>query len=194
MDTQIVVALIGLVGIVLGAILNHWLANRKPGLKVQRRKEKEIVIYDGTKGISGYDLTANFDRCDINNGIVSVQGGDWASYVLRTYRVSGKETSFIPKNELVSGHRKFYASCEFKVINATYVVSIFLWETPEPEDGREPSIDDSMVTVKDSDWKKINFYFEAPPNRQYLVEIGTERVSGDGSLQIRNLIVTERVR
>jgi hypothetical protein len=156
-------------------------------------KLNEEVLYDGTKGMSSYDLTANFDEYDIKQGVILFQNNDWASYVLRTYRYDGKELTFIPKNEVVSGYRNIHASGEFKVINASYNVNIFLWETPEPLDGTDPSIDDRIVTITDMEWRKIDFYFRASPDRNYLVEIGTERVSGDGSLQMRNLIVAERL-
>lgn len=155
----------------------------------------EKVIFDGSKSITSYDLISGFgeEDFDIQEGVILIQSNEWASYKLQTYMYNNKESTFIPKNEIVSGYRKFHVACELKVINASYSVSIFLWEIPEPEDGSDPSIDDRRVIVTDNEWIKKDFYFRAPPYKNYEVNIGAERQSGEGSLQIRNLIVAERV-
>lgn len=152
---------------------------------------KENVIYDGTKGIANYDIHSMFSTCDIQKGVILIQNEDWDRYELQSYTYDGKLRPYIPKDETISGPRRFRVSCEVKVIGASYKVGAFLWETPEPED--HASIDDRNVNVVDSEWKEIHFYFEAPPDKNYTVNIGAERTSGQGSLQIRNLIVTQRV-
>ena len=76
------------------------------------------------------------------------------------------------------------------MINASYEVFIFMMEEPDLEGN---SIDDRRVTITDNKWKKTDYYLRAFPNKNYIVVIGVERVSGTGSLQIRNLVVTEYV-
>ena len=63
-------------------------------------------------------------------------------------------------------------------------------ESPEIEDS---SIDDKVVKVTNAEWVKTEFYFRVPPDKNYTVNILAERETGNGSLQIRNLVVKERV-
>jgi hypothetical protein len=150
----------------------------------------ENLIYESKKGISGADIHANFSDYDIQKGVIVIQNENWSSYELQTYIYDGKLRSYIPKDETIAGFRRFRVSCEVKVIDASYNVRAFLWETSEPDDA---SIDDRDVNVTSSEWKEIHFYFKAPPDKNYTVQIGTERTSGQGSLQIRNLVVAERI-
>ncbi len=155
---------------------------------------KEVIIFDSAKSINSYDINTEYvgSRFDIQEGIIVIPGEEFSRYEPRTYFIDGKETEFIPKNELVSGNRKFRVSCELKSISASFDVAVYLWETPEP-DHREPSIDDRSIVVNDNEWRKTEFGFRAPPDRNYRVNINAERLSGDGSLQIRNLVVREQV-
>jgi hypothetical protein len=89
-------------------------------------KANEIVLYDGRKSFHGYDISSKWSEYAIQENVVVIRDSD-ASLQLRTYIYNGKETTFIPKNELVSGYRKLRASCDFKVISATYKVDVFLW-------------------------------------------------------------------
>jgi hypothetical protein len=153
----------------------------------------ERIIYDGTKGIAGYDIHSIFSACDIQKGVmvIQVEKWDWGRFELQSYTYDGKSCPYIPKDETISGLRRFHVSYEVKAIGASYEVSAFLWETPEVED--EPSIDDRNVNVTNSEWKQVHFYFKAPPNKNYTVNVGAQHISGEGSLQIKNLMVTERI-
>jgi hypothetical protein len=193
MDAQIIAAIITTVGALLAVILGYFLTKKKTDAVVKRSKLKEIILYDGTKGISSLDISSEYSRYDIENGVIVIRSEDdeFSRIKLKTYHVDGKERTFIPKNELVSGYRKFRANCELKVIGASYDVAVYLWETPESEE--DPSVDDRSVVVNDNEWTKAEFNFRAPPDRNYAVNINAEKLSGSGGLQIRNLLVVEQV-
>lgn len=218
MQSEIAVALItSVIGGLLVAIVNHILTRRKYNAEIDKLKAEtekirsetrhelnetkyydsptanEKIIYDGTKGIAGYDIHSIYAACDIQKGmmIIQVDKWGWGRFELQNYTYEGKSYPYIPKDETISGLRRFHISYEVKAIGASYEVSAFLWETPEVED--EPSIDDRNVDVNNSEWKLVHFYLKAPPNKNYTVNIGTQHTSGGGSLQIRRLIVTERI-
>lgn len=148
----------------------------------------EQMIYDGTHGIHGYDIASQFSQYDIQQGVLVIQAAD-TGLVLRKYVYDGKEYEFIPKNELIAGERKFHISCELKVIGATYEVNIFMWDDLEEHE----SIDDRVTTVSHTEWRKTDLFFRGRPDQNYLVHISATRLSETGSLQIRNLIVAERI-
>lgn len=154
-------------------------------------KANEIVLYDGRKDFHSNDITSSWSDYSIQEDVVIIHDDD-ASLYLRTYIYKGKEITFIPKNELISGYRKLRASCDFKVISATYKASVYLWEEPESEE-TDNSVDDRQITVDNNEWVTSDFYFRAPPHKSYIVGILVERNSGKGSLQFKNLVVAERI-
>ncbi len=193
MDAQIIAAIVVAIGGLLAVLLRYRLTRKKSDAKVKKSKAKEVVLFDSRKGINTYDINTDYlgSRFDIQNGVIIIPGEEYSRYELRTYYIDGKELKFIPKNVLLSGDRKIYVSCEIKAITASFDVAVYLWETPE-QDERDPSVDDRSVTVSDNEWRKTDFSFRAPPDRNYTVNINAEKLSNDGSLQIRNLIVIER--
>ncbi|MBI3150943.1 MAG: hypothetical protein HYZ21_02315 [Chloroflexi bacterium] len=150
-------------------------------------KINETVLYDGKQNFHGYDIQSDLFEYTIQQEVIVIHAEE-AYLELRTYIYKGKESTFIPKDELISGYRKFHISCDAKVISASYEVNIFMMEEPDLEGH---SVDDRRITVKDTEWSKIDFYLRAFPNKGYVVNIGVERISGNGSIQIKNLVVTE---
>lgn len=221
MSTAILAAIISLASSVIGgtlvAVVNYFLTKKKTDAEVaylnaqtsktlgemkhKRRKKaflvstkaNEEIIYDGRKGIKSSDIRSSDSDYDLESGVLVIHNGDWDSYELQTYAYNGKARNWIPKDVTTSGTRRIHVVCEAKVIGAPYEVSAFLWETPEPEDDRDPSIDDRSIKVSSGEWKELHYYFSAPRDKNYMVHIGAERISGQGSLQIRHLMVIERI-
>ncbi len=223
MQTEILTALISsIIGGLLVAVVNHLFTRRKTNAEIEKLKAEtqkimaegekirsemmhlntalseasyydstqvtEKVVYDGRHGILGQDITSEFDKYTIQQGVLVIQDSS-ASLVLRLYTYDGKEFEFIPKNEIVSGKRRFHISCELKVVRSPYDVNIFMWDCLEEED----SVDDRQITITQSEWTKTDLYFRVRNDMDYLVHILAERASGTGSLQIRNLVVAERI-
>lgn len=219
MQTEIITALISsIIGGILVAIVNHIFTRKKTIAEIDKikaethktnaeadkiRKEmmhalnevgyydptevSEKVIYDGTRGFQGYDIAAQFSQYSIQQGVLVIQD-DEVGLALQKYVSDGMESEIIQKNLLVAGKRKFHISCELKAIEASFEVNIFMWDELEEEE----SVDDRIITVADSEWRKADLYFRARPDKNYLVRILVTRLSNIGSLQIRNLVVAER--
>jgi hypothetical protein len=222
MDTQIVTALItSIIGGSLVAIVNHILTRKKTEAEIEKLKAEtkkilaeaekissdakhvvsqtsyydsteinEVIIYDGRQNFQGYNFDTRWSGdYNIQQGVIIISGTG-ASFDLRSYSYNDREYRHIPRNELIPGYRKLRASCELKVINASYEFRLYLREDP---DLTEESIDDRVVNVTETQWKKEEFYFRAPPDKNYILAILADRISGDGSLQVRNLVLTERI-
>ena len=210
---EIITTLItSVIGGLLVAIVNHLLTKKKTEAEIEKIKAEtekirsetkhllgkanyydstkvdEVVIYDGTQGIHGFDIASEYSQFHIQQGVVVIQNPD-VGFKLRKYTYNEKEFLCIPKNELIDGERKFHVSCEFKAIEALYNVTVFMWDELEEDD----SIDDHDVEISENVWNKHDYYFRVSPNKNYNVRILAVRLDGSGSLQIRGLTVTERI-
>lgn len=210
MNTEIVVALIGLVSFFLGYLFNK----RKNDAEIEKLKAEtdllrsqlkpqaretnnhdstsanEIILYDGRHGFRSYDIVSHSDY-NIQQGVLVIPHGE-PLFELRTYICEGKEAAFIPKNGLLSGYRNFRVSCEVKVISASYELSVFVRE--EPSLGiPEYSAEDRYITITNTTWTPIEYHLRVLPNINCVVYVTGSRLSGIGSLQMRNLMVAERV-
>jgi len=151
----------------------------------------EVILYDGTHGIQGYDIYSKWSKYTVQQGAILIQDVDAGIY-LRKYLYCGKETAFIPKNELVSGERKFRISCESKAIRASYNVKIYIENSINDDEDLGEDLGQQEIEVNHSEWEKADLYYSIQPDKDCSVFIFVERLSGDGSLQIRNLVVAER--
>jgi len=78
------------------------------------------------------------------------------------------------------------------VISASYELSIFMMEEPDlgiPEHNPE----DRYIRITNTEWTPIDYHLRGLPNINFVVHIIGTRRSGNGSLQIRNLVVAERI-
>lgn len=144
----------------------------------------EKIIYDGTRGIEGYDVTGH---ADIRSGIlVSLNG----RYALRKYICDGKEMTFMPKNEILA-IRKLRVSFEAKVTQGKYVL-VFLFR----EHLEEKILEGREVEIDKADWTRTDLYFRLPSDRDCFLGFDCFSHPSEqqnlGSLQLRNLVVAER--
>ena len=218
---EIITALISsVIGGLLVAIVNHLFTRRKTEAEIDRIKAEtkkilaeaekisgdtkkalhtlgevtyndspissEVVIYDSTEGFRNYDFDLS-DNSLIHEGILTLQQG--TMLVLSTYLNNGVESTFVRNNEAISGYRRFHASCEMKVTDAVYAVGMSILAIIEGD-----AAEDRFVEVTETAWTKANYYFRAPSSWNFRFIIYIHRESGNGSLQMRNLVITERFR
>ena len=219
---EIIIALItSVIGGSLVAIVNHILTRRKTEAEIDKLKAEtkkilaeaeklsgdtkqalhilgevsyydlpklsEIVLYDSAEGFRSYDLESRFSDHVIQQGVLIIEQEE-AVIRLQTYVNKGIESTFIHKNDIISGYRRFHASCEMRVINACYEVSVCILEIEEGD-----GVDDRYIEVTEIEWTKTDYYFRSPADWNFRFNILVHRSSGDGSLQIRNLVIAERL-
>lgn len=213
MPTEIIVSLISsIVGGLLVSIVNFILARNKNRAetekfiaetdkiraetsKIRIEMEKlnisisssanEKIIYDGTKGIEGYDITESLG-CTIKDGALifgKLQGG----FSLCKYINDGKVKEFLPKNILLEGTRKIRVSCEAKITEGSCDL-VFLFKPPT----NAGVLEMRYITLEQTDWRKTDLYFRVPSNEDCALKIYLEPKSANGSLQLRNLVLAER--
>ena len=147
----------------------------------------EIIIYDSTNGIEGYDVDGGVE---FKNGTVVIQ---WLirNFALRKYIYNGEEKNYLPKNELIAGERKIRVSCEAKITQGECRL-IFMF-SPHPE-GK--SLEIRYVRLNQTDWKKIDLYFGLPSGVDCFLKFFIDSLPGEmaenSSIQLRNLIVAEK--
>ena len=148
----------------------------------------EIIIYDGTHGIDGYDVEGTAP--EFKDGILSFPRL-LGFFALRKYIYNGKEKNFLPKNELISGERKIKVSCEAKITHGRCAL-IFMF-LPHPEG--DP-LERKYVELNHIDWKEVDVYFRLPPDINCYLSVFIDpplspELVEKGSLQLRNLVVFE---
>lgn len=144
----------------------------------------EQILYDGSRGIEGYDITG-LESYTSKNGVLIFQKPN-QGFALRQYIYDGKKIDYIPKNELIAGERKLRVSCEAKVLTGAWDL-IFVFESQF----EDKFIENKTVTIDQTDWAKTDLYFRLPPQIDCLLRIYTKAEFDSGSLQLRNLIVAE---
>lgn len=213
MTSEIIASLVSsIIGGLLVALINSFLVRKKTQaetvkflaetdkIKVETEKiraemEKistsissantEKILYDGTSGIEGYDITETFG-CIVKEGAViftKLDGG----FVLCKYVEHGKAKEFLPKNELIEGARKLRVSCEVKVTEGSFDL-VFLFK-PYTLAG---VLEIRYVSIDETEWKNTDLYFRVPADKDCVLRVYLEPKSTSGSLQLRNLFVAER--
>lgn len=145
----------------------------------------ETIIYDGTRGIGGYDISVS-DSHDLKHGTLFLQRGR-GEIILCKYIYDGRERDFLPRNELLSGERKLRVSWEARVIEGSCELMVQLRQ--KEGDGELAA---TRLTIHESDWKKLDLYFRIPPDKNCYLKMLTRPLSDRSSIQMRNLVVAER--
>lgn len=169
----------------------------------------EIVIFDGTKNIEGYDFEVvdYFSRryFHLDSKTLCFHTND-SRVKLCKYLHNGKELEYLPKSKQ-SGIRKFRVSYEARVTLGRWAVHISLSSRLRDEifQSRDMSLDGQPEKIE---WKQINFYYRFPADEDVILKIGASplsnlqidneelrkeslEISKQGQLQIRNLVFAE---
>jgi hypothetical protein len=85
----------------------------------------ERIIYDGTKGITGYDIDTITGTLEIKDGSISYQSEYVGEFRLSKYMYGDSEKSFLPKNELITV-RRLRISYEAKVTRGKYGIFVII--------------------------------------------------------------------
>jgi hypothetical protein len=146
-------------------------------------------IYDSTSsGIEGYDVEGT--DLVFRDGVLFFQRL-FGRFSLQKYMYEGKERNFLPKNELIVGERKIKVSCEVKITQGECLFIIMF--SPYP---KGTALQIRNIEINNTDWKRVDTYFRIPSNIDCYLNIFLEPPSSEiaekGSLQLRNLIVSER--
>jgi len=153
----------------------------------------ERIIYDGRKGIEGYDLKAlGKSRVfhEIKNGVLVIRrSSDKGVYQIQvcTYVYDSREKEYLPKNELLTGPRKLRVSCEAKVTQGYHSLLFAVTSIP-----RNELLDRNEVIVDQAEWTEISLYFRFPSYCDCVLQIIDLPKSQPGSLQLRKLVLAER--
>ena len=212
MPTDILVSLISsIIGGVLVAVINLIFAKNRTNAetkkflaetdKIKAETEKiryeieklysnfassaqEKIIYDGTKGINGYDIV-EYLGCAIKDGVLIFEKLN-GSFFLGKYLYDGKTFDFLPKNILIGSARKLRISFETKVTEGSCRLNFVF--RPKESTGELAIL---KIVVSQTDWKKSDLYFRIPASDDSTLQIFLEPESENGSLQLRNLVLAE---
>ncbi|MCK6568530.1 MAG: hypothetical protein L6Q45_12675 [Anaerolineales bacterium] len=146
---------------------------------------QEKIIYDGTKGINGYDIT-NSLGCNTKDGVLVFEKLN-GSFYLGKYFYDNKIHDFLPKNVLISGARKLRVTCEAKVTEGSCRMSFVFRSQDSTGEFATPL----RITVSQANWKNIDLYFRIPAANDSTLQVFLEPESETGSLQLRNLVLAE---
>lgn len=168
----------------------------------------ERIVFDGRAAVTGFDITGrdgrlwNPDgtaRSGFGHGSIEFHPGG-VIHVSRTnaegryelwferYTFDGKEYDHIPANPLVAGERKLRITCEAKAIGAQHTLRFVVRNAI----GGHP-LYHVEKTVGANEWTPIDAYLRVDPTTKTQLRIDDEATSAPTSVQIRNLLVVERV-
>jgi hypothetical protein len=173
---------------------------------------KERMIFDGRGRIDGFDVKGaggsfwtgmGQDARPISprgegshhfqeGGVLNIQRTNTDGryeLILQQYLLEGKTSGFILKDESIGGKRKLRIACEAKTIGGEHTLRFVV---RDPSTGRRFSED--VRRISGNDWTPVEAYLTADPTVDCQVRLDDEGVSAvPSSLQIRNLIVAERL-
>ena len=173
-----------------------------------RLETNERTIYDGTKGISGYDVEIDCKHSFKDGAIITDGVKDFRLRLKKYICDDNLEREFLPKNNLLAGKRKVRVSCEAKVT----ITSCNLLFQLKPFRIKGTLFGQTVNLPKD-EWTKIDLYFRYDTDWDtvlsiiYLsdqdlmalfgsldegaVETLDKTKRDEGSIQIRNLVLAE---
>jgi hypothetical protein len=168
----------------------------------------EEILFQGTPQVDGFDVQGeegNLWTADgkpiggkglgelkfEDGGVLNVHRGNTEGrFELRfqRYTYRGKEHTFIPKDELISGKRKLRVSGESKAVGGThrlrFVVKVANSST---------TLVDASVRVESNEWTNFAVFLPADPSQDCMLRIYDQEVSSaPSSIQIRNVVVAQR--
>ena len=154
----------------------------------------ERVIYDGRKGIEGYDFKATSTSKvfhEIRNGTLIIRRpSNKGVYKIQAckYIYNIREKEYLPKNELLTGPRKLRISCEVKVTQGHHSLVFAITSIPKNQ-----LLDRNEILIDQTEWTEVSLYFRFPSHYDCVLQIVDLPKSQPGSLQIRKLFLAERV-
>lgn len=191
--------------------INAEIKNLSATVSYSLSDSAEQIIFDGKARIDGFDIkgaegqfwtgigkdakttspkghgTLRFEE----GGILNIQRTNIEGRFelwLQRYFYNRKEHAIIPKDELISGKRKLRVSCEAKAVGGEHTLRFVVREV---RTGLR--LADEAVRVKGNVWTPFQVYLLADPAQECQLRIDDEQVSiAPSSVQIRNLVVTER--
>ncbi|MFZ5903633.1 MAG: hypothetical protein ACOYZ8_08810 [Chloroflexota bacterium] len=153
----------------------------------------EKVLYDGTRGIEGYDFRTEYGNCVFKDGEIWVEGKinpdglyDGVELSLRKYIYEGKERDYIPRNELMTGSRKFQVSCETKITGNNNAIRVVI------ESIAGKSLDSSSNIIEKNEWTKTEWFFKVSMGDDCKIRLSVKAAKAPFIIQIKNLVVKER--
>jgi hypothetical protein len=106
--------------------------------------------------------------------------------VVKQYSYGGQQHSVLPKDEVIAGKRKLQVACLAKVVGGEHTLRFVVNAT----DGEQ--LAHQTHRVIGNEWKPINVYLEAPATKDAEVRIYDEQITGPSSVQIKDLVITQR--
>jgi hypothetical protein len=108
--------------------------------------------------------------------------------VLRRYVYGGQEFDVLPSDDVIAGNRQLHISCQAKAVGGEHTLRFVV----NAKSGQQLASYVQKVTA--NRWIPVNAYLEAPPTEDAEVRIYDEQVTAPGSVQIKDLVVTQRPR
>jgi hypothetical protein len=106
---------------------------------------------------------------------------------LLKYTYQGSTHSELPANESLDGKRSIKVECEAKALGGTHTLRFVLKHLPSDQ-----WLHDASVIVPDGNkWTKLHAFLQADPSKPCQFRIDDILVSKPGSLQMKNLILSE---
>jgi hypothetical protein len=220
MSDEVIASLISsLVGGLLVAIVNYLLTRGKTNAEIdklhaeaekmrveakQMQKNtdeiasyvvKEEMIYDGRKGITGYDLLvikkdrANHHAFKQDMLIIErTQKQGIYQFQLRKYQYKDEDSEFLPKNSLVADKRKLKAAFEARVSEGARTIVFAMTSFPS-----EDLLDKEEIVIDEQHWREYNIFFRIPSFKDCTLQIVDLYGSEPGVLRLRDLTLEERL-
>jgi hypothetical protein len=106
--------------------------------------------------------------------------------IVQQYSYGGRQHPVLPKDELIAGKRKLHITCQAKVVGGEHTLRFVINAT----DGQQLARETRRVTR--NEWIPIDAYLQAPATKDVEVRIYDEQITGPSSVQIKDLVITQR--
>ena len=167
------------------------------------------IVFDGrgsvdgfaVKGQPGYLWTGEWPKStrvgQIGEGELAIEPGGVLNIkrtnaggrfelVVQQYSYRGGPHSVLPKDEVIAGKRKLHITCLAKVVGGEHTLRFVVNAT----DGEQLAY--QIHRVNGNEWKPIDVYLQALATKDVEVRIYDEVISGPSSVQIKDLVITQR--
>lgn len=214
----------GLVSGLVVALLNYFLTRRKTEAEIQKLEAEtekirieignnveslsasvsyklsnadERIIYDISRGSSGYDFSGDASRSYIDGKAIEPRGeGSFTvkDGVLSIHR-KNKEGRYlvwlekdIGKDEFIAGQRRLRISCQAKAVGSEHTLKFVLKEKTT-----DKILASEKVHISGDSWNPLEVYFRVSPTADFRFRIDDEYVTNaPSSIHIRGLVLAER--
>jgi|SRR5579864_6378 len=177
--------------------------NIKDTLRYQVGDSESVVLYDASGGFSRFDFS--FEPRDAAEGRLTFADGETKDEILiversntqgmvmlklNSYSIRGSRATRLPS--IVAGaKRRLRAEMEVRVLGGAHTMLLAI-----KEEGSAPGhhLAEWRERVESDAWKPVDAYFEFPAvNETYLRILDRSVAKAPSSLQIRRLVLTERI-